>query len=317
MTMTPPPDPAVSVVIPTFGRPDLLLRAIRSVQAQTHGDFELIVVIDGDDPATMTALADVQDPRLRTIVPQEKCGAGGARNLGAAQARGRWVAFLDDDDEWMPEKLAKVLAAAPHDRCILTSLIRVVARHGERVNPTTPYDGRQPIDEWMFDRHSWMRGSEAMIQTSALVFPRALFGELQFVEPHEEWQLCFRAVKQHGYEYVTVREPLVVYYVPVAIASLSNSYRLTRTLGWLDANRALLTRRAYSGFALTVASQVKPEGSRNRAMMRLLRAAFAHGAPTAKQLFAFAFIWAVPQERRVRLRALFGRNSYAGADQSE
>lgn len=317
MTPSSPSDPAVSVVIPTFGRPALLLRAIRSVQAQTRGDFELIVVVDGDDPPTMEALAGVSDPRLRVIVPQEKCGAGGARNLGAAQARGRWVAFLDDDDEWLPEKLEKTLAAAPHERCIITSLIRVVAQHGGRINPTTPYDGRQPIDEWMFDRHSWLRGSEAMIQTSALVFPRALFDELQFVEPHEEWHLCFRAVKRLGYDYVTVREPLVIYYVPVAIASLSNSYRLARTLGWLDANQNLLTPRAYSGFALTAASQMRPEGSRNRAMLRLLRMAFANGAPTPKQLFAFAFIWAVPQERRVRLRALFGRNSYAGTDQSE
>lgn len=305
--------PAASVVIPTFGRAHLVTRAVHSALTQTLTDIEVIVVVDGDDPATMAALAEIADPRLRITVLPGKSGAGGARNAGVRHATAPWVAFLDDDDEWMPEKLERVLAAAPDERCVLTSLIRVISARGERVNPAVPYAGPMPIDEWLFDRHSWLRGSEAMIQTSALVFPRALFDAIQFVEPHEEWDLCFRAVKQLGYRYITVPEPLVVYYVPEAIASLSRSYRMERSLRWLDDHRDLLTRRAYSGFALTVASQVPTDGNRNRAMAGLLRRAFAHGRPTARQVFAFALIWLLPHERRLKLRAYLGGNSYRTA----
>src|SRR4051812_33117937 len=60
--------PVVSVVIPTFGRPDLVSRAVNSVLGQTMGDLELIVVVDGEDPATVAVLDSIAEPRLRRIV---------------------------------------------------------------------------------------------------------------------------------------------------------------------------------------------------------------------------------------------------------
>ena len=294
----------VSVVIPTFGRPQLVTRAVQSVLAQTMRDLEVIVVIDGDDPATVSALAAIDDDRLRSIVRREKGGAGVARDAGAAASAGRWVAFLDDDDEWLPEKLERQLAAAPDERCVLSTLFRIVSPIGERISPTLPYQGRQPIDEWLFGRHSWLRGGEAMIQTSALIFPRAMFDILNFrdVRQHEEWELCIRAVKQLGYRFVTVEEPLVVYYAPQGGPSLSKTYRLEKSMSWIDDMGDLVTPRAYSGFALTVASQVPSEGKRGPALARLLRVAFAKGRPTPRQLFAFVLIWLVPHDMRKRVR---------------
>lgn len=302
---------SVSVVIPTFGRAELVARAVRSVLGQTMADLEVIVVIDGDDPATLAALGAIPDPRLRTIVHAEKKGAGPARDTGADAASGRWVAFLDDDDEWLPEKLVRQLAAAPADgRAVLSTLFRVVTPFGDMIRPALPYDGTGTIDEWLFGRHSWMRGGEAMIQTSSLMFPRAMFERLHFrdTRQHEEWELTIRAVKELGYAFVTVREPLVIYYAPQGGPSLSKTYTLERAMAWLDGVGALVTRRAYSGFALTVASQVPSTGPRARALAGLVRSAFARGRPTARQLFAFALIGLVPHDLRRRVRALGGRD---------
>src|ERR1700743_3192727 len=105
--------PIVSIVIPTAGRPQLVLAAARSVLAQTVTDIELIVVVDGPDPDTEAALTTVADPRLRVLRNPASVGPGQSRNVGLAAARGDWVAFLDDDDEWLPQKLARQLAAAP------------------------------------------------------------------------------------------------------------------------------------------------------------------------------------------------------------
>jgi hypothetical protein len=102
--------PLVSVVVPTRNRATMLRRAIASVVAQTFADFELIVVDDASTDDTVSQLAADPDPRLRVLCSPCAGGAPRARNRGVAAARGRFVAFLDDDDEWLPQKLERQLA---------------------------------------------------------------------------------------------------------------------------------------------------------------------------------------------------------------
>src|SRR6185436_11387163 len=103
------PQPLVSVVIPTRDRPHLVSAAIRSALAQSLREIEVIVVIDGPDARTEESIRLIEDDRLGTTTLPRPSGAPSARNAGVAAARGRWVAFLDDDDEWLPEKLARQL----------------------------------------------------------------------------------------------------------------------------------------------------------------------------------------------------------------
>lgn len=101
--------PYVSVIIPTYNRAPVLERAVRSVLGQTFRDFELIVVDDGSQDAT-PELLNRYDGKLRAIV-QENRGVSAARNAGLAVAGGELAAFLDSDDEWLPEKLSRQVAA--------------------------------------------------------------------------------------------------------------------------------------------------------------------------------------------------------------
>ncbi|MFT5126578.1 MAG: glycosyltransferase involved in cell wall biosynthesis [Rhodothermales bacterium] len=96
----------ISVVTPTFNRVDLLVRALESVFAQTHPADEVIVVDDGstDDTVLRTSQLPI------TLIQQENRGVSAARNVGIRAARGDWIALLDSDDEWLPEKLEKQLA---------------------------------------------------------------------------------------------------------------------------------------------------------------------------------------------------------------
>ena len=109
------PRPRVSVVVPTYQRADVLDRAIRSVRAQTFEDWELIVVDDnGEGSPHRDAVRDVvydyrSDARLRSVEHPTNAGGAAARNTGIRASRGRFVAFLDDDDEWKPAKLARQL----------------------------------------------------------------------------------------------------------------------------------------------------------------------------------------------------------------
>jgi glycosyltransferase involved in cell wall biosynthesis len=99
--------PLVSAVIPTRNRPRLVLRAVNSVLNQTYSNCEVIVVVDGPDPDTVKTLEVLDEPRLRVIALGENVGVAEARNIGVCHARGEWVALLDDDDEWLNEKIAR------------------------------------------------------------------------------------------------------------------------------------------------------------------------------------------------------------------
>ena len=103
----PPTTPTVSVVIPTYNRADLLPRAIRSVLSQTYWNCELIIVDDCSTDNTREVVSTWTDSRIRYIRHPENRHQSGAINTGIEHARGQYVAFLDDDDEWMPTKLEK------------------------------------------------------------------------------------------------------------------------------------------------------------------------------------------------------------------
>lgn len=101
----------VSAVIPTYNRKSYVRRAIDSVLAQTLPVDEVIVIDDGSTDGTAEAIEEWYGPRVR-VVKQENTGVSGGRRRGVLEARGEWIAFLDSDDEWMPERNGELLQAA-------------------------------------------------------------------------------------------------------------------------------------------------------------------------------------------------------------
>jgi glycosyltransferase involved in cell wall biosynthesis len=101
--------PTVSVVIPTYNRAGVISKPIHSILAQTYQDFEIIVVDDCSSDDTEQVLESFKEPRIRYIRHQTNSGAAVARNTGIDSSTGAYIAFLDSDDEWLPEKLEKQL----------------------------------------------------------------------------------------------------------------------------------------------------------------------------------------------------------------
>ena len=132
------PSPRFTVVLPTHDRAALLPRAVASVLGQTWTDFELLIVDDGSRDATTEVTATFEDPRVRVLRRDSPAGAAAARNLAIRQARGELVAFLDDDDEYLPaflEATHATFATATPDTGFTWCGARVVrdTPSGERV----------------------------------------------------------------------------------------------------------------------------------------------------------------------------------------
>ena len=179
----------VTVVIPTRDRAQLVARAIESVLAQTRGAEEVIVVDDGSTDATEEVVRGFSGVRYERTPPR---GVSAARNHGIRLASGDWLAFLDSDDEWLPEKLGKQLEAlAAQGEHLVCHTDEIWIRNGRRVNPRRRH---RKHGGWMF-RHCLplcaISPSSVMIHRS--VFDRVgLFDEdLPACEDYDLWlRIC-------------------------------------------------------------------------------------------------------------------------------
>jgi glycosyltransferase involved in cell wall biosynthesis len=298
--------PLVSAVIPTLGRPVLLLNAVRSVLAQTYSPLELIVVVDGPDANTVTALQSIQDDRVRIVVNPHSLGAAAARNRGVAVANGTWIAFLDDDDEWLPEKIDRQMSCAreqPH--ALWTCRTRVKTPLASYTWPAVIFDNSIPFDEYLFDRRSMFMGDK-FVQTSSYLIPKDLFDRAPFPlnSPHDDWEFIIRLTKGLGARVETVADVLVVHSIEETRPSLSNGVPWTATLNWLDAMRPLLTPRAYSGICLGVVGPRAAASRTYNAFFPLLRKAFSCGTPTPLHVMVYLAFWSIPQNFRRKIRAV-------------
>lgn len=103
-------DKLVSIVMPSYNTGRFIAESIRSVLAQTYENWELLIVDDCSPDDTDAVVARFDDPRIKYIKQEKNSGAAVARNRALAEAKGKWIAFLDSDDLWEPEKLCKQIA---------------------------------------------------------------------------------------------------------------------------------------------------------------------------------------------------------------
>lgn len=201
--------PLVSAIITTHNRIDLLKRAVKSVLDQTYDNIELIVVDDHSDDGTCDWCKS-QDFKYIRITKEESKGGNYARNLGIKASKGEYIAFLDDDDYWLPEKTIKQLDILTKYDCELVHGGRILELINKDGNITYRYCYPNP-DHWG-DMSRKILLTICTTTTLILVRRQALFDVGLFDEELNFWQeyeLTIRLAQRKPFYWVN--EPLAVY----------------------------------------------------------------------------------------------------------
>jgi glycosyltransferase involved in cell wall biosynthesis len=244
---------SVSVIIPTVDRP-AVRAAVDSALNQTSPPLEVIVVVDTADRSVPPALHGVAH-KIRLLYAGG-VGPSSARMRGVAEAKGQVVAFLDDDDEWVPEKLERQLAmwptgSAARAHTLMSCRVAIMGDGGRTLNtlPLRPLAARERVAAYLF-RRSFISYGEGLLHPSTLMCDRALIDVVpwEFVfMPHEDWDWVLRV---DGRSDVAIRMCPDVLVRVAGAGSLSKSGDWRQSLRWLEQRAAQLTPRERGDFLL-------------------------------------------------------------------
>ena len=205
-------EPAVSVVLPTYNRAGLLGRSIRSVLEQNYGDFEVLVIDDGSTDETASVVAGFDDRRIKYVPLTRNNGAGAARNVGLGLARGKFLAFQDSDDEWLPSKLTKQMSAFMRG----SARLGMVYSDMQRILPdgsTTYFAAPKVLPDQLIDPATHFYQVHNIGIQSAVIKREYLREAGNFSESlpvYEDLEMFIRLSRRCDFQHL--REPLVKYY---------------------------------------------------------------------------------------------------------
>ncbi len=193
--------PKVSVVIPTYNRVCTVVRAIESVLTQTYQNLEIIVVDDGSTDNTREVIERLHDPRVRYIRHGENRGGSLARNTGIEAATGEYIAFLDSDDEWLPEKLERQVQLFQRSEPCVGAVycgFATVGEHGQITATRIPEHRGMILEEL----YTW----NVIPSTSWVVMRRECFLRVQPFDPAmpscQDWDLWIRLARYYEFDFI-------------------------------------------------------------------------------------------------------------------
>ena len=269
--------PEVSVVIPTRGRWSLLSRTLGGALRQDDVELEVVVVDDGSCDETPERLAQLGDERVRVMRHEVPRGVAAARNRGIAQARGEWVAFLDDDDLWAPCKLRTQLDAGSAGGAGFAYSAVVAVDSSRRVTRSLPFPSPEELMRLQLRQSVLPAGGSNVVVRTDLV--RRLGGFDESLYHLADWDLWLRLAD--AAPAAASPEVTVAYLEHGANLHLTELAGIRRELVYLiSKHRRLSDRHGVKfdrhGFELYVAWAHRRSGYPRRAARIYLRSAVVH-----------------------------------------
>jgi len=269
--------PFYSVVIPTFNRSSTIEPTLRSVQTQTFEDFECLIIDDGSsDVDQLEALvAGLNDERFR-VIRRENGGGGAARNTGIDESAGSYIAFLDSDDLFLPEKLYLVHSyIIDTGASALYSYAYVDRGNGARwIRPDRGIAANESVATYLFIANQF-------IQTSTIVISTDLAKKIRFdpdLRKGQDLDFCLRADVQ-GVEFKMLERPMIVWTDVSEVGRTSRHAGADAPKAWLASHSNLMSPREILGYRATVLAYYQPKYLALSVIKDLLLAVLVAGVP--------------------------------------
>lgn len=203
--------PCVSVIMPTCERPHLINRAVESVLSQTFKDLELIIIDDASKDETREQVLKNSDPRIHYIRHESRKGGAAARNTGIRIAKGNYLAFLDDDDEWFPNKLQLQIDLLENSSSkvglVYSGYLMVDQITGKQIGSHTPIHKGDLLGDLLL--YNWVGSTSSVLLRKECLNRVGFFDEKLPI--FQDYDLWIRLAKEFHFSYI--KDPLLVYYV--------------------------------------------------------------------------------------------------------
>lgn len=285
----------MSAVIPTRNRPDFVVKAVCSALDQSFPNIEVVVVIDGDDPITRERLGFIGDARLHVVALPKNVGGSEARNIGIRTARGEWIALLDDDDEWLPDKITSQMDSALSATIahpVISSRLLIRKSSLKFFWPRQAYRTGQPVSEYLYCRERIFDPAN-VIQASTLLMRKSLMLETPFrksLKMHQDSDWLLRAAQRSDVEITMLPQALTIYRADEAGTSVGRIIDWEFSTNWAREMREYFSPAAYSWF---LGSQCMWRAVRSRAgfpaYWHIMREFLQQGRPTSSAILALIF----------------------------
>ncbi|WP_163527370.1 glycosyltransferase family 2 protein [Halobacillus ihumii] len=261
----------VTIVIPTYNRGHLIDRTIKSVLNQTYTNFELLIVDDASQDNTSEVVSSYKDERIRYIRLENNSKGTKPRNIGIKQSKGKFIALLDSDDEWVPNKLESQLSFIDQykEESFLCFTDVIFKRNEvEKFSMNNPIKDSEDIMDYI------LLGGNC-VQTSTYMFPSELGKRVLFglnIKKHQDWDFCLR-LQQQGAKFISLSEPLSIYNVDERGDRIANNSKYKLSLEWLNKVSDQLSEQSYYAFlANYVSSALIINHKRRKALYYYLKA---------------------------------------------
>lgn len=251
--------PKVSVVIPTYNRANLLVSAVSSVLDQSYSDSEIVIVDDGSNDDTEERIKALGESRIKYFRNSVNKGVSAVRNIGITNSAGEYIAFLDDDDEWLPSKLEKQVdildGLSTETGLVYTGVLSVDLDTGRLIETVVPRHRGKVLDDLVFSN---------FIPTSSVLVRKECFTTIGLFDESlaygEDFDLWIRISSKYSVDYI--EEPLVIHKDHPRTTTANNSLVAVNVRRILEKHSALFAsnKKGLSNYLLKVGTALCHDG---------------------------------------------------------
>jgi len=241
--------PLVSIIIPTYNREKLLVRAVESIFNQTYQNIEIIIIDDNSSDNTEAIIKELNRENIKYFKHTRNTGGGGARNTGIMNANGEFLTFLDSDDEYVRDKIEiqvnYFLNSKLDDKTILFA--PVIMNNGNNTVTIPKYYDIEDLDivDYLFVKDGLMQTNTLFLKSDFA--KRILFDNS--LRKHQDYDFVIRASKL-GAKFVMTKKPLTIWHTDIRADRMGQKSEYTYSYQWLKNNQTSFSNQAYKLFIM-------------------------------------------------------------------